>query len=116
MANDFHWRLMGEVWGDAGAALGIINGKGLGKTRHIQIGLLWIQQTAAEQRLKFHKVLGMRNPADLFTKHFDENINNLHTRTRGIQFAVGRATEAPKLHMVSQSQYHKDMHDKEYEQ
>ena len=43
MAKDFHWNLRGEVWGDASAALGIINRKGLGKTRHIQTGLLWIQ-------------------------------------------------------------------------
>ena len=44
MAKDFQWELQGEVWGDASAALGIINRKGLGKTRHIQTGLLWVQQ------------------------------------------------------------------------
>ena len=62
MAKDFEWHLKGEVHGDASAALGIINRKGLGKTRHIQTGLLWIQQTAAEQRLKFEKVLGKEIP------------------------------------------------------
>ena len=56
MAKRSAWQLGGEVWGDASAALGIINRKGFGKTRHIQTGLLWIQQTAAEQRLKIHKV------------------------------------------------------------
>ena len=59
------WRLNGELWGDANAALGIINGNWLGKTRHISTGLLWIQQVAAEQRLKFGKVLGVDYPADL---------------------------------------------------
>ena len=53
MAMDFEWRMKGEVHGDASAALGIIHRKGLGKTRHIQTGLLWIQQIAAEQRLQF---------------------------------------------------------------
>ena len=79
MAKDLNWNLKGEVWGDASAALGIIHRKGIGKTRHIQTGLLWIQQTAAEQRLRFHKVLGTRNPADLFTKYVHENTNNKHT-------------------------------------
>ena len=58
MAKDLGWSLKSEVRGDAGAALGIIHRKGLGLTRHIQTGYPWIQQTAAEQGLKFHKVLG----------------------------------------------------------
>ena len=45
MMEDFGWHLSGEIWGDASAALGIINRRGLGKTRHIDTGLLWIQQT-----------------------------------------------------------------------
>ena len=55
-------------WGDASAALGIIHRKGLGRTRHIDTGFLWIQETAASKRLKFEKVLGTLNPADLMTK------------------------------------------------
>ena len=58
MAKDFGWELRGEVYGDANAALGIIHRQGLGKTRHIQTGLLWVQQVAVEQRLKFGKVWG----------------------------------------------------------
>ena len=72
MLKDLGWDLHGEVWGDANAALGIINRSGLGKTRHIDTGLLWIQQVAAEKRLKYGKVLGTNNPADLFTKHLEE--------------------------------------------
>ena len=79
MVKDFSWNLRGEVWGDASAALGIINRKWLGTTRHIDTRLLWIQQTAAEQRLKFQKVLGKHDPADLFTKHLDENTSVAHT-------------------------------------
>ena len=79
MLKDLGWRVQGEIWGDANAALGIINRNGLGKTRHIEIGLLWIQQVAAEQRLKFAKVLGANNPADLFTKYLDEKTNLHHT-------------------------------------
>ena len=70
LLQDLGYNVRGEVWGDASAALGIINRKGLGKTRHIETGLLWIQQTAADQRLKYHKVLGKENPADLYTKFY----------------------------------------------
>ena len=62
VGKDFKWDLVGEVHGDASAALGIIHRKGLGKTRHIDTGFLWIQQIVAEQRLKFAKVLGKNNP------------------------------------------------------
>ena len=57
IARDLNLNMSGEVWGDASAALGIINRKGLGKTRRIDTGRLWVQQVAAERRLKFGKVL-----------------------------------------------------------
>ena len=52
LLQDLGYTVKGEIWGDASAALGVINRRGLGKTRHIETGLLWIQQTAAEQRLR----------------------------------------------------------------
>ena len=73
MLRDMGYTVSGEIWSDASAALGLINRTGLGKTRHIDTSVLWIQQTAAEQRLRFHKVLGKDNPADLFTKHLDQS-------------------------------------------
>ena len=79
VAKDLGWKLDGEVWGDASAALGIIKRRGLGKTRHIDTGSLWIQQTAAENRLKFGKVLGRDNPADLYTKYLDWNTIRRHS-------------------------------------
>ena len=101
MAKDMGWKLHGEIWGDANAALGIINGDGLGKTRHIETGLLWIQQVAAEQRLKFGKVLGADNPADLFTKYLDEKTKDHHTTNLGFQAIGGRPEDAPNLHNIS---------------
>ena len=101
--KDLGWRLHGEVWGDANAALGIINRVGLGKTRHIETGLLWIQQVAAEERLKFGKVLGSNKPADLFTKYFDEKTNVHHTQNLGFQTEEGRAEDAPQFHAIGVS-------------
>ena len=71
MYKDFGMEVAGEIWGDARAALGIMHRNGLEKTRHIDTGLMWIQQTVAQQRFKFDKALGKNNPADMYTKFFD---------------------------------------------
>ena len=68
LMKDFGYDMKGKVLGNASAALGVIHRKGLGRTRHIDTGMLWIQQTAAETRLEYNKVLGSDNPADLLTK------------------------------------------------
>ena len=101
MLTDFGFSMAGEIWGDAQAALGIINRNGLGKTRHIQTGLLWIQQVTAQKRLSFGKVLGKDNPADLFTKHLDCNTMGQHLKKLKCELTEGRANEAPKLHNIS---------------
>ena len=103
MLKDLNWRMTGQVYGDASAAPGIINRTGLGKTRHIDTSLLWIQQTAAEWHLKFSKVLGTNNPADLYTKHLDVKTLDKHVRTLNYYNAKGRAEEAPELHVMSQA-------------
>ena len=104
LLQDLGYIVKGEIWGDASAALGIINRKGLGKkTRHIDIGLLWIQQTVADQRLKYAKVLGKDNPADLFTKFLDAATSNTHVKRLEYQFTHGRSIEAPQLQTVGQS-------------
>ena len=87
--------------GDANAALGIINRAGFGKLRHIQTSLLWIQQVAAEQRLKYGKVLGTDNPADLFTKYLDEKTCLHHTNSLGYRVTEGRPDDAPQIHHLS---------------
>ena len=101
MLTDVGVQMGGEIWGDAQAALGIINRNGLGKTRHIQTGLLWIQQVSAQKRLSFGKVLGKENPADLFTKHLDCNTMGQHLKRLKCELTEGRANEAPKLHNIS---------------
>ena len=78
MLKDLNWNLEGTVYGDASAALGIINRLGLGKTRHIDTSLLWIQQIVAEMSLMFIQVLGTTKPADLYTNYLDARTNQ-HT-------------------------------------
>ena len=35
---------------------------------HIDVAHLWIQKTAAERRLRYSKIPGAENPADMLTK------------------------------------------------
>ena len=100
LMRDFGWETKGEVMGDASAALGIINRKGLGRTRHLDTGLLWIQQTAAEKRLKYTKVLGTDNPADLLTKYLPLETLDRHCQKLDITFPTGRAAAAPQLNTL----------------
>ena len=91
MFKDFGLRARGEVLGDASAALGIIHRKGLGRTRHIDTGMLWIQQTAAEKRLAYSKVLGTDNPADLMTKYLARSVIDLHMQKLSQEVREGRS-------------------------
>ncbi len=98
--KDFGMVVTGNVLGDASAALGIINRKGLGRTRHIDTGLLWIQQTAAEKRLSYQKVLGVDNPADLMTKYLNVETIDRHCNKLNVSFPGGRAAAAPNLNVI----------------
>ena len=54
---------------DAEAAKGIASRMGLGKTRHIDVHYLWVQERVRSGDLVLQKVKGTENPADLLTKH-----------------------------------------------
>ena len=86
--------MSGRVLGGASAALGIIHHKGSGRTRHIDTGLLWIQQAAAEKRLVYDKVLGAGNPADLLTKYLTKEVMERHCRKLEAKFESGRGGAA----------------------
>ncbi len=47
------------------------NRQGVGRMRHIDIGLLWIQSKTADKQIEYVKVAGDKNPADMMTKHLD---------------------------------------------
>jgi hypothetical protein len=66
---DFDIPSEGEVVSDSTAALGIVTREGLGRTRHIRVQYLWLQEASLENRLKVNKVGTKENVADLMTKH-----------------------------------------------
>lgn len=103
MMKDLGYQLSGEIWGDASVALGVIHRNGLGKTRHIDTGLFWLQETAASNRLTYFKVFGKDNPADLFTKYLNTATADHHVDNLSFKYTHGRATVALKLHGLSRS-------------
>ena len=52
--------------------------------------------------MRFGKIWGKQNPADLFTKHLDEATSLTHTKMLRFNFTDGRAN-APTLNHLSQS-------------
>ena len=86
-----------EVLLDATAALGIARRLGIGKIRHLDTSLLWIQQKLKAGDLTVAKVLGTENPADCLTKHVDRATLAKHLGTMGLEYQTGRAELAPKL-------------------
>ena len=82
---------------DATAALGISRRLGVGKVRHLDTSLLWIQQKLRDKDLSAKKVLGSENPADVLTKHVDLSTLLKHLARMGLEFEGGRAESAPTL-------------------
>ena len=56
------------IWADASAALGMIERGGTGKVRHIDVGILWLQQKWLKKQVTYGKVPGAENCSDLLTK------------------------------------------------
>ena len=85
------------IYCDATAAIGMVQRAGIGRTRHIDVGMLWVQQKAWQERLKYGKVLGTLNCADALTKNVPAEVCSEHLRTMGFHSASGRAESAAKF-------------------
>ena len=86
-----------EVLTDATAARGIASRTGLGKTRHIEVHYLWVQEKIAQKAMTLSKVWGHENPADLLTKHLDQTTRERFTEALGLEPREGRSGETPTL-------------------
>ena len=58
---------------DSSVAKGILSRRGIGRMRHLHTAALWVQGIIAKGEVKAVKVLGTKNPADLFTKYLDSS-------------------------------------------
>ena len=69
LSHEWGQAVVGRVYADGTSALAMAKRKGCGKLRHINVGLLWVQEKKAQDIIEFKKVEGKVNPADLMTKH-----------------------------------------------
>ena len=97
VARDLGIQLTLKVRSDATAALGIARRLGIGKIRHLDTSLLWIQQKIKDRDLVVDKVLGADNPADCLTKYVDRATMDKHLAAMGLEYESGRAESAPEL-------------------
>ena len=72
LGRDFGDELEIELWTDSSAAKGVASRIGLGKIRHLDTALLWLQNYVEKGRIKIKKEKGIENVADLGTKDLDE--------------------------------------------
>ena len=75
--------------GDASAALGIAQRRGAGSVRHIDTRLLWIQEQEAKEKTAYTKIAGTINPADLGTKHSEQEAVARHMRSWSLEAGGG---------------------------
>ena len=84
------------ILGDSSAELAVAGRKGCGKLRHINVGLLWIQEKQENKELDYRKVAGAINCADLMTKHLGKAALDSHCARLSQKFFEGRAQNAIK--------------------
>ena len=88
--RDIGYEMKVEVRVDSSAAKAIASRLGLGRTRHLEVRFLWVQEAVRRGRLRIKKVLGKTNPADAMTKPMSrsdmmkvlEPVGILHERSR----------------------------------
>ena len=68
LAADLGRDLKVVMYADSSAAIAIAKRRRAGKLRHINIGLLWIQDKTESEEIVIKKVKGVSNPADMMTK------------------------------------------------
>ena len=82
---------------DATAAMGMSRRLGVGKIRHLDTTLLWVQDKVRSGDIMLCKVPGPENCADSLTKYISGPDVKRHLSRIGLVPEEGRAATAPKL-------------------
>ena len=80
---------------DASAAKCIAMREGLGKSRHVEVAQLWVQEEVRNGEVKMTKIKGTDNPADILTKHVSSEVLSRHLGRLGHRIRDDRHTEMP---------------------
>ncbi len=81
---------------DSSAAIGVCRRTGVGKIRHLDTRLLWVQDMVRAGSIVVEKVAGEENPADLLTKHLASDVLTGHLARLACWPRKGRANIAPR--------------------
>ena len=71
---------------DASATMCLVNRRGLGKAKHVNVQHLWTQEASKSEKLVTRKPGTHVNPADLMTKPLLEQRMELRLRLMGYKF------------------------------
>ena len=82
---------------DSAAAKGIASRKGIGKVKHLDTRMLWVQSKVDDQTLRIRKIPGSINPADMLTKYLDGARLRALLGKLPVQDQEGRHPLAPRL-------------------
>ena len=105
MAKDFGDLLTAEIQTDSSAAMGMAHRAGLGgKSRHIDVQYLWIQDCVKSKEVSLAKVHTDENIADVLTKYLGKESFEKHLESMGYTWLEGRASEGRSVANVGRSQ------------
>ena len=100
---DFGLKAEIAVHTDSTAAIGIVHRRGFGKTRHIEVQYLWIQENVTRKGISVSKICTTVNPADMLTKGLKRETIEEQLRFTSGQVQQGKSKTALSIHAVSSS-------------
>jgi hypothetical protein len=68
----------------------------------VRVGKLWIQQVQEDGDLRYRKVKGTQNPADMITKYLASSEVNKYLEILGIDTRTGRADSSLEITLCVQ--------------
>ena len=104
LTGDFGVKITSTLRLDASAALGILQRKGVGKIRHLDVGCLWLQEKEAREQIRLAKEPGETNPADLGTKNLTEEVMLRHLARMSCEYRDGSPESNAKVIAVVSSE------------
>merc|ERR1712079_652887 len=106
LAEDLGGRPRIAVFTDASAAVGMTQRSGVGRVRHLDTRLLWVQDKVREKELTVGKVDGKLNPADVLTKYLGSDVMTEHLLRMACVMCTGRSALAPAVKKEEERQVH----------
>ena len=107
LADDLGIKLRVRLHVDAAAALGILERQEVGRVRHLDTVVPWLQKRQLRLVVELTKVLGTSNPIDLMTKHLGQESLNQYAEVLQYDFRHGRSATTARLHSARERAPHR---------